>query len=159
MSQMHTDPMVQTACHIVDLPRGTPVMTLAGEMPVEHVVAGDRVVTRSGAMRVEGVEGRAAARVAMIRISARALGHDRPDQDLLLPADQTLLVRGWRARMLFDADQAVVPVSRLIDGTHVRKAARADLWLIRLTLPRAAVLQVGGLDIPTQSVPVFATVA
>ncbi len=159
MSQMLATPAVETTLHIVDLPRGTPVMTLVGELAVERMAAGDRVITRSGAMSVAGVEGHAVAGVAMILISARALGHDRPDHDLLLPADQALLVRGWRAHALFDADQAVVPAERLIDGTYVRKAPSADLWLVRLRLPRAAVLQVGGLDIPTRAVPVIAATA
>jgi hypothetical protein len=138
------------AGHEIALPAGTPVLTLQGILPVEHVLPQDRVVTRSGALPVTAVATAMDRDTPLVRVSARALGHDRPEADVLLPAAQTILLRDWRAKAMFGADQATVALARLIDGTHIRREPAAEVRMIRLTLPRPAVLYAGGVEIVTE---------
>ncbi len=44
----------------------------------------------------------------MVRISASALGHDRPEADLFVAPDQQILIRDWRAKALYGRDVAMV---------------------------------------------------
>ena len=61
---------------------GTMVMTMRGEVAVEDLRAGDRVVTRhAGALTLRGVEART-SRVAPVRVRAGSLGHTRPERDM-----------------------------------------------------------------------------
>ena len=147
-TQPRLAPRADTATgFMVDLVAGTPVMTLQGVLPVEHILPEDRIITRSGAMRVQSVEARVIRKPDLLRISARALGHDRPEADVLLPPDQPLHLRDWRAKAMFGTAEATVAANRLIDGTHIRAEAPAPVRMIRLVLPRAAVIYAGGLEL------------
>ena len=139
---------------VIDLPMGTPVLTLEGEMPVEHLLPEDRIITRAGSVLLSDISSEDIAAPEMLRVSARALGHDRPDEDMLLPAGQPVLIRDWRARALFGAMQATVPLRRLIDGQYIRPEPVERIRMIRLTLPRASVIYAGTLEVATLAIPV-----
>ncbi len=139
---------------VIDLPLGTPVLTLEGEMPVEHLLPEDRIITRAGSVLLSEITSEEVASPALLRVSARALGHDRPDEDMLLPADQPILIRDWRARALFGSMQATVPLKRLVDGQYVRPEPVERIRMIRLTLPRASVIYAGSLEVATLAIPV-----
>lgn len=97
---------------------GSRIMTLDGAIAVEFLNPGDRIVTRSG-MKVLRQIRAGLARGAVIRIGQGSLGHDRPEQPLLLAANTPVLVRDWRAQTLYGAVQALVPVCRLADGEMI----------------------------------------
>lgn len=125
---------------------GTVVLTLDGAIPVDFIEPGDRIITRDGmrvvrAVRVSRYSGPA------IRIAAGALGHSRPDQDLILPAETPVLVRDWRAGALFGARQAVVPVERLTDGEFIAPVTALSLRLYELRFDSAEVIYAEGLEI------------
>ncbi|MDY6858182.1 MAG: Hint domain-containing protein [Pseudomonadota bacterium] len=103
------------------LAQGSIVLTLDGALPVEFLNKGDRIITRSGARVLRGLAARTLAG-APFRICPGALGHDHPGETVLVAPGQRVLVRDWRARALYDAEQALVPVERLADGTHIAKA-------------------------------------
>lgn len=139
---------------VIDLPLGTPVLTLEGEMPVEHLLPEDRIITRAGSVLLSEITSEEVAAPEILRVSARALGHDRPDEDMLLPADQPILIRDWRARALFGSMQATVPLKRLVDGQYIRREPVERIRMIRLTLPRASVIYAGTLEVATLAIPV-----
>lgn len=139
---------------VIDLPLGTPVLTLEGEMPVEHLLPEDRIITRAGSVLLSEITSDDVAAPDILRVSARALGHDRPDEDMLLPADQPILIRDWRARALFGSMQATVPLKRLVDGQYIRREPVERIRMIRLTLPRASVIYAGTLEVATLAIPV-----
>lgn len=145
-----------TAGFGIDLVAGTPVMTLQGILPVEHLLPEDRIITRAGAMRIGAVTAHVARHPHLLRISARALGHDRPEEDVLLTAEQALHIRDWRAKAMFGADQATVAADRLADGTHIRRERPASARIIHLDLPREAVIYAGGLELATVAARVTA---
>lgn len=124
----------------------TPVMTLRGPVPVQHLAPGDRLVTRSGARVLRAVTCRQAM-VALVRCPAGALGHDRPEDAVLLAPGQGVLIRDWRAMALFGRPQAVVPAARLADGVTVHCLPATPLRLFRLHLDGPQVVQAGGLEL------------
>ena len=135
----------------LDVPVGTQILTMTGPRPAEALKPGDRLITRAGVLRLAAVSLRAERAVDVFQVSARALGHDRPEDDILLPADQPILLRGWRAQALYGQPQTVVPLHRLADGAYIRPAPATDLRMVCLTLPRDAVLYAGGLELPSLS--------
>ncbi|MCF1709669.1 Hint domain-containing protein [Tabrizicola sp. J26] len=156
MPDLSSDTRTETM-FVVDLPVGTPVLTLEGEMPVEHLLPEDRIITRAGSVLLTDIASDEVVAPDLLRVSARALGHDRPDEDMLLPAGQPILIRDWRARALFGAMQATVPLKRLVDGQYIRPEPVERIRMIRLTLPRASVIYAGTLEVATLAIPVAQT--
>lgn len=142
--QTQTRPAAEAPAGIVT---GTRVLTLDGEMPVEFLTPGDRVITRdSGIAVLRDIRVRKVA-VAAVAIAAGSLGHTRPDEDMILPAAQKVLVRDWRAEALFGAKQAMVPVARLADGQFVREIGERELTLCELVFDSAHVVYAGGMEL------------
>lgn len=125
---------------------GTVLATLDGYLPVDFLEPGDRVVTREGmrilrAVRVHRYSGRA------VIITASALGHDRPEHDLTLPADTRVMLRDWRAGALYGSDQAIVPVSRLVDGEYIAETTVRSMRLYELTFDTPQVVYAEGVEL------------
>lgn len=137
--------------HGLRLVAGTTVLTRDGALPVEHLCEGDMIVTRSGLRRLEAITARVVRDAALVRVSASTLGHGRPGDDVLLPADQPILLRDWRAKALYGQSQAVVAVSRLADGTLIRRETVAETRLFTLHFAAPAVIYAGGLEPATQA--------
>ena len=125
---------------------GTQIMTLDGALPVEFLSPGDRIVTRAGVRKLTGVSVRAVKDVAMVRIGAGTLGHDRPREATLVPADQMILIRDWRAKALYGADQILIPAARLIDGEMICREDAAEIRLFTLEFDCDAVVYADGLE-------------
>lgn len=130
---------------------GTVVLTLDGALPVDFIEPGDRIITREGMRVVREVTVRRYSGPAT-RVAAGALGHDRPEQDLLLPAETQVLVRDWRAQALFGAAQAVVPVERLSDGEFIAPATVLSLRLYDLRFDTPQVVYAEGLELLCEAV-------
>jgi len=135
---------------------GTPVLTLDGELPIEFLSVGDRVITRAGTARVTDIHVTEITLRPYMVVSG-TLGQDRPDQDILLAPGQKILLRDWRAKALFDADQAKVPVDRIADGSYIAKQPEQSLRLFTLRFDSDQVIFAGGLELVAEtSVPVAA---
>jgi hypothetical protein len=126
---------------------GTRVLTLDGELPVEFLSPGDRVVTRSGARVLRRISVRRLAKVELVRVTARSLGHDRPDMDLLLGPAQSVRVSDWRARALFSAAQAIVPVDRLVDGSLIWRETLVEARMFTLEFDGPETVYAEGVEI------------
>jgi hypothetical protein len=124
----------------------TPVMTAAGERPAGDLAPGDRILTRAGMRRLTAVV-RHPAGAAAIRVSASALGHDRPGQDVILAPGQPVHLRDWRAAALYGAAAATVPVARLADGDYIRATAPGGQPMVTLHFDAPAVIYAGGLEL------------
>ena len=87
---------------------GSIVFTSYGEIPVEYLSPGDKVVTRDAGMvkLVETFIYRISA--PAVAIKAGSLGHTRPDQNVIIPAEQQILIRDWRLQSMFGKPQAIV---------------------------------------------------
>ena len=126
---------------------GTTILTLDGELPVEFLSPGDRVITRdSGIATLRAVRTRRTVGNAVC-IRAGTLGHLRPDQDALLPAGQHVLLRDWRAKALYGTDEALAPAERLVDGEYVTLIEDTALALYELVFDAPHILYADGLEI------------
>jgi len=126
---------------------GTIVLTMDGALPVDFLSPGDRIITRAG-MRVLRAVHLHRYSGAAIRIRSGALGHDRPEQDLTLPADTLVHLRDWRAGALFGAEQAQVPLHRLVDGEFVAPEEVKSMRLYDLRFDAPQVIYAEGLELP-----------
>lgn len=126
---------------------GTIVLTSDGEMPVDALCAGDRIITRdAGMIRLVAVSRRRMHGRAIL-FAAGSLGHTRPGEDSLLPAGQAVLVRDWRAGAMAGAAQALIRADALVDGEFVRDLGERSMRLFRLHLDAAHVIYAGGLEV------------
>lgn len=126
---------------------GTIVLTLDGEIPVEHLNAGDRVITRdTGIAALRAVHMREVT-FTPYKISADRLGEGRPIADTFVTADQNILVRGLLANALFDTDSAMVPVSKLADGEYIVKCEEQTLRIYELEFDTPHVIYANGLEL------------
>ncbi|MGQ0565917.1 MAG: Hint domain-containing protein [Gemmobacter sp.] len=136
------------------LVEGSIVMTLKGARAVEALAPGDRIVTRAGALVLRDIAVRRDRHARLVRISASALGNERPDEDIVVAADQPILVRDWRAQALAGAAQAMIPAARLADGEYIRAEARRDIRVFRLVFDQPAVIYAQGLEFGCEAVAV-----
>lgn len=144
----HYSPLnAQELCH--GFPVGTPILTATGELPVEFLSAGDRIVTRNGGMTELLAINATTHATQAVKVSAAALGADMPAQDVLLPADQPALVRDWRAKTIFGTTQAITPIGHVADGTMIKHVGVRRLVLFRLTFDRPRVIYAAGLELGT----------
>lgn len=128
---------------------GSIILTLDGEIPVEHLLPGDRIITRDSGMSVLGSVYRHQLRTRAIRIVAGSLGDTRPDRDVLLPEDQRILVRDWRAQALFGMRQVWVPVQALLDGEFIVSEGLQTMTLHELSFDEQHVIYADGLEMIT----------
>ncbi len=125
---------------------GSIILTLDGEIPVEHLLPGDRIVTRDSGMAVLRSVHRHQLRTRAVRVLAGSLGDTRPDRDVLLPEDQQILVRDWRAQALFGMRQVSVPVQALLDGEFIVSEGLQTLTLHELRFDSQHVIYADGLE-------------
>ncbi|PVA08038.1 Hint domain-containing protein [Thalassorhabdomicrobium marinisediminis] len=140
------------AANVAGLTEGTTVMTLDGELPVEHLTPGDRIITRDAGMSILRDIRRSEVFVAPIRIKAGSLGHTRPQSDMQVGPDTLVHIRDWRAKALFGADVAMVKARRLIDGEFVSEAAPRKMTVHELIFDRQHILYADGLEVASAAV-------
>jgi Ca2+-binding RTX toxin-like protein len=100
---------------------GTRIKTAEGEVAVEDLVPGDRVLTMDHGyqtVRWLGCSRRlAVGRLAPVRIRAGALGNDR---DLLVSPQHRVLLRGWQATLMFGEAEVLVAAKALVNDDSIR---------------------------------------
>lgn len=126
---------------------GTPVLTLDGELPVEFLQPGDRVITRAGARRVKEVAVTVVHNARVVRISHGTLGVDCPTEDVTVSAGQEIMVRDWRAKAMFGQPAAMIAAARLADGEYIRAETLAEARFFSLSFEEDAVIYAGGLEL------------
>ena len=97
---------------------GNKILTMDGYRAVEVLKAGDRLITRNGVRVLRGVSIET-SRMRPVRIRANTLGFSRPNAEMFLAPGQEVMVRDWRAEMLFGQDFVIMPVHRILDGKYI----------------------------------------
>lgn len=126
---------------------GTPVMTLEGDLPVEFLMPGDRVLTRAGMRRILSIEVTRVQNARVVHIAPDSLGVGRPTDEITVSPHQGVNLRDWRARALYNRAEAVVPALRLCDGEHVRADILAEARFITLRFAGPEVIYAGGVEL------------
>ncbi|WP_223274980.1 Hint domain-containing protein [Tateyamaria sp. syn59] len=131
----------------VGLVSGTLILTSDGEIPVEYLSAGDRVITRNaGLVPLVATQSYRTTDEA-VKIAAGSLGDTKPTHNVIIPAAQMVLVRDWRARAMRGAAQAVMPAGCLIDGEFITSLGPRQMTLVRLGLDAPHVIYADGLEL------------
>ena len=102
---------------------GTSIATLRGEMPVEDLKVGDKVITRdNGAQEIRWVgckpmsalELQASKHLQPIRIQKGSLGNGLPERDLLVSPNHKVLISKPEVGLLFNEPEVLVPAKHLV---------------------------------------------
>jgi hypothetical protein len=126
---------------------GTRVLTDRGELPIEALGVGDRVVTRTGAVEpivwvgrrtVDCTRHPAPHTAWPVRIAADAFGPGQPRRPLLLSPDHSIY-----------ADGVLIPVKYLIDGNSIAQEPRDRISYHHIELARHDVVLAEGLPVET----------
>ena len=136
---------------------GTMILTLSGPVPIENLVAGDRVVTRDhgaqpirwiGSTTVKGEYASANKRLRPITIRKDALGHNQPDRDMQVSRQHRILLRDWRSEVLFGKSEGVlVPAFALCnDSSIVESNPTTDVTYIHMVFDRHEVVYADGIE-------------
>ena len=155
---MHTgtkeraDASAQAGIAVAGICAGTTIMTLDGEIPVEHLTPGDRVITRDSGMAILKNVTRHTVRMQPVRIKAGSLGHTRPDRDMIVAPGTRLHIRDWRAEALFGTRAALVEASRLIDGEFLALGEPVDMSVYDLHFDREHILYADGIELASAAV-------
>jgi len=125
---------------------GSSLLTQSGELPIEFVTEGDKAITRDcGLATITAIEHFTTTGLA-VHLRGGILGHSRPEKDLILPADQLVLLRDWRATALFGHKEVMVPVSRLVDGEFITLRQNVELSLFHIELSAGHIVYADGLE-------------
>lgn len=123
----HDDTFVSV---VVCFARGSRILTPTGERPVELLAAGDMVVCGdglqrqvrwAGSRRLEADELARRPELNPVRLRKGALGTDAPARDLLLSPQHRVLLRDWRAEILFGEPAVFVPAVSLVNDLSIRQ--------------------------------------
>lgn len=126
---------------------GTRIRTLDGLLPVEYLQPGDRIVTRSGARRLVALSVQKRRSIDLVRIRASVLDRDHPEDDLLVAPGQGIVIRDWRAHVLYKQPAAVIPAGRLEDGEFVLREVHHGVRLFSLRFAEDEVIWAEGLEL------------
>jgi hypothetical protein len=126
---------------------GTLIMTLEGEMPVEQLAPGDRIVTRDGGVSVLAAVNAREAKVRPIVIKGGSLGHTRPELDMTVTPDTRIHIRDWRATVLFGAASANIEAHRLADGEFVAQQQSQVMRIFDLQFANDHIIYANGVEI------------
>lgn len=131
---------------------GTTIRTPDGEVPIEDLSPGDLVTTRnSGAVSLIAVEWDTVFEQT-VEFTPGAIGRDIPQTDLLLPASQPILLRDWRADVIFGQPQAIAPAGLLVDHGLILDRGEQELNLHRLVFERDQIIYAAGLELTSEPI-------
>lgn len=138
--------------NVSGLATGTTVITLNGELPVEHLNSGDRIITRDTGVAILRDIRISKVHVVAIKIKAGSLGHTRPKDDMIVGPDTLIHIRDWRAKALFGANIATVKAKRLIDGEFVSQVDAKTLTIYELIFDRQHIVYADGLEVASTAI-------
>lgn len=135
---------------------GTRIRTAEGDRPIEEIAEGDLVQTRDnglqevvwkGEKRLSGARLFAMPELRPIRFRTGALGVDRPEDDLVVSPSHRMLVRGAKARALFNTEEVLVTARDLVDDRRIlRDLTLRSVQYVHLLLPRHEIVFANGLE-------------
>ncbi|WP_342075375.1 Hint domain-containing protein [Yoonia sp. SS1-5] len=126
---------------------GTCLMTTDGEIPVEHLTTGDRIIVRDGGIAILREVKSRQARISPIVIKAGSLGHTKPGVDMTVTPATRIHVRDWRASVLFGQPSADIEARRLADGEFVARRPSRLMQLFDLHFDTDQIVYADGVEI------------
>ena len=128
-------------------PAGTRLQCCDGMIPVEFLDVGDRVISRDvGTVWIEQISP-IVVDTHFIRFQSHALHEKSPVVEVLLPHDQLVLVRNWRAREIFWADRALVEAKDLVDHLLVEMTEKRKDVVFQITFSAPHIVYLEGIEV------------
>jgi hypothetical protein len=126
------------------------IETETGEVSAARLRAGDRIVTREGINRplldVLVVErGASTGATAAVVIPQGALGPELPEADLVLAADQAILVTGPKLHLVTGEDEGLLVAADLVGKVAGVVPVTGPKLLIRLVFEATEIISIDGL--------------
>ncbi|MGO4915566.1 Hint domain-containing protein [Pseudogemmobacter sp. W21_MBD1_M6] len=119
--------------NIICFASGTRIMTPQGERAIETLRPGDMVVTLdSGPQPIRWIDSRtvpAYGNLAPIRFDTRVLNTHRP---LLVSPQHRMLIKGYRAELLFGQSEVLVSAKHLLDNQAVTQAVGGTVTYVHM---------------------------
>jgi Hint domain/von Willebrand factor type A domain len=142
---------------IVCFTPGTRILTPAGAVAIETLEAGDRVITRDhgvqmirwiGATTISAGYMAARPNLRPVLIRKGALGKDVPEQDMRVSRQHRILVRDWRAEVMFGVEGGIlVPAFSLCnDKDVVQERPTGDVTYIHMAFDDHEVVYADGVE-------------
>ncbi|WP_238364659.1 Hint domain-containing protein [Mesobacterium pallidum] len=126
---------------------GSCVYAQDGELPVDYLVPGDRLITRDAGMVTLRDIRMHLLQTECIRMRAGALGQRKSGQILRLLASQQVLVRDRRARLGFGRATAMVAARDLVDNQTILPEGRRLVRVYELDFGEPHVIYADGLEV------------
>lgn len=132
---------------------GTQIATQHGEIAVETLRVGDRVVTRDnglqeirwiGKVRMFLQDLQAAPHLLPVLIRQGALGRGLPERDLVVSPNHRVLVAGDRTSLLFREPEVLVAAKHLSGGQSVQTVESSGTTYIHILFDRHEVILSNG---------------
>lgn len=133
---------------------GTMIATPRGEVPIETLEVGDKVITRdNGIQTIQWIGRREMKRrdfdavpyLCPIRISQGALGYGLPERDMLVSPQHRVLVANEKTALYFEEREVLVAAKHLTSLDGVEVAAPDDIDYIHLMFEQHEVLLSDGI--------------
>ncbi|MGY6536262.1 MAG: Hint domain-containing protein [Pararhodobacter sp.] len=141
-------PMTGRGSRPMGVASGTLIRTADGDIPVEYLCAGDRVLTRGNGFQTLRSVGVIVARdIDVVRFAARALGRKEGARALTVPVAQQVLVRDWRAQIVYGKDSILTPAGSLVDDKLARRQRLDRLRLFQLHFDTPQVIWANGAEL------------
>lgn len=136
--------------NIICFAAGTAIATPQGPRAVEALRAGDMILTRdSGPQPLEWTgarKGLVGVDMAPVVFQPGALGNTAP---LRVSPNHRMLIRGWRAQLMFGEEEVLVPAKALINGADVTVEAAGLAHYVHLLTPAHEIIFAEGAEAET----------
>ncbi|KAA2317265.1 type I secretion protein [Pseudooceanicola sediminis] len=145
--------VIRTEPAVICFAPGTLIATIKGEVPVEELRPGARVITRDNGMqqlRWIGRRSLTAAELAVaphlrpIRIRAGALGRGLPDRDLTVSPNHRMLIRSERASLLYEESEVLIAAKHLVGMPGVERVVQGQVVYLHLLFDQHEVILANG---------------
>ncbi|MFQ5438168.1 MAG: Hint domain-containing protein, partial [Paracoccaceae bacterium] len=142
--------------HITCFAAGTLIETGTGCIPIETVAADDPVLCGDGRIRpvrwisrrkVSAAELRLHPEFRPVRIRRSALGENIPREDLVVSPQHRILIRDWRAEMMFAVPEVLVAAIHLVNDRDIlRESDKIEVIYYHLMFDEHQIVWSNGLE-------------
>ena len=132
---------------------GTAILTPSGEVAVENLKVGDRVVTRDnglqtirwvGKKQLSGRDLLSRPKLRPVMIRAGSLGPNLPDRDMLVSPNHRMLLVSEQAQLLFNETEVLVAAKHLVGMDGVQQVDRVGVEYVHFLCDNHEVVLANG---------------